>query len=275
VAELHVRSIDNLLDPALKPYRTLRRRKDLERQQRFVAEGEKVVRRLLESTFPVESLLITEAWLQRIEDLLDRRSDCLDVFVARREQIEEITGFSCYQGIKAVGRISHPARLDDLLGLQPGSRLFLALDEISNAENIGVIVRNAAALGAHGLIVGETSGSPFLTRAIRTSMGAIFRLPAVEVLSLVEALGAVRGAGVRCVAAHPGAERRLLWDADFTGDCCIVLGSEGYGLRPEVLAVCDEWVSIPMWRGVDSLNVSSAAAAFLYEATRQRVRPTR
>jgi tRNA G18 (ribose-2'-O)-methylase SpoU len=275
VAELHVRSIEDLLDPALKPYRTLRRRKDLERQQRFVAEGEKVVRRLLESAFPVESLLITEDWLQRIDDLLRRRSECLDVFVANREQIEEITGFSCYQGIKAVGRISRPGTLDDLLGLQPGSRLFVALDEISNAENIGVIVRNTAALGANGLIVGETSGSPFLTRAIRTSMGAIFRLPAVEVLSLVEALEAVRVAGVRCVAAHPGAARRFLWDADLTGDCCIVLGSEGYGLRPEVLAMCDEQVSIPMWAGVDSLNVSSAAAVFLAEAARQRSRPIR
>jgi tRNA G18 (ribose-2'-O)-methylase SpoU len=272
VAELHVRSIEDLLDPALKPYRTLRRRKDLERQQRFVAEGEKVVRRLLESAFPVESLLITEEWLQRIEDLLRRRSEILDVFVARREQIEEITGFSCYQGIKAVGRISRPGTLDDLLGLQPGSRLFVALDEISNAENIGVIVRNTAALGANGLIVGETSGSPFLTRAIRTSMGAIFRLPAVEVPSLVEALEAVRRAGVRCLAAHPGVSRRSLWDADLTGDCCIVLGSEGYGLRPEVLAMCDEQVSIPMWAGVDSLNVSSAAAVFLSEAARQRSR---
>lgn len=275
VAQLHIRSIEDLSDPELKPYRTLRRRKDLERQQCFVAEGEKVVRRLLESPFPVESLLITEEWLQRIDYLLRRRSECLDVFVARREQIEEITGFSCYQGIKAVGRIARAGTLDDLLNLQSGSRLFLALDEISNAENIGVIVRNAAALGASGLIVGETSGSPFLTRAIRTSMGAIFRLPAVEVLSLVEALKAVREGGVRCVAAHPGSKQRLLWDTDFTGDCCIVLGSEGYGLRAEVLAVCDEQVSIPMWRGVDSLNVSSAAAVFLAEAARQRSCPLR
>jgi tRNA G18 (ribose-2'-O)-methylase SpoU len=270
VAELHVRSIEDLLDPALKPYRTLRRRKDLERQCRFVAEGEKVVRRLLESPFPVESLLITEEWLRRVDDLLRQRSDRLDVFVARREQIEEITGFSCYQGIKAVGRIQRPAALDDLLELPTGSRLFVALDEISNAENIGVIVRNAAALGANGLIVGETSGSPFLTRAIRTSMGAIFRLPAVEVRSLVDALGLVRGAGIRCVAAHPGAERCEVWEADLSGDCCMVLGSEGYGLRGDVLAACDQQVSIPMWRGVDSLNVSSAAAVFLYEAARQR-----
>jgi tRNA G18 (ribose-2'-O)-methylase SpoU len=271
VAELRYRSIENLDDPALKPYGTLRRRKDIERQKIFVAEGEKVVRRLLDSPFPVESLLITEDWLKRIDLLLEQRAERIDVFLARREQIEQITGFSCYQGIKAVGRIHRPATLDDLLGQAVGTRLLVALDEISNAENVGVIVRNAAAFGARGIIVGETSGSPFLTRAIRTSMGAIFRLPAVEVSSLVDTLGRLRQAGMRCVAAHPSAERRLLSHVDLAGDCCVVLGSEGYGLRREVLASCDEQVSIPMSSGVNSLNVSSAAAVFLYEAARQRL----
>jgi TrmH family RNA methyltransferase len=62
----------------------------------------------------------------------------------------------------------------------------------------------------------------------------------------------------------------VLSEADLAGDCCVVLGSEGYGLRPEILASCDEQVCIPMSSGVDSLNVSSAAAVFLYEAARQR-----
>jgi tRNA G18 (ribose-2'-O)-methylase SpoU len=146
----------------------------------------------------------------------------------------------------------------------------VALDGISNAENLGVIVRNAAALGAQGVVVGETSGSPFLTRAIRTSMGAIFRFPAVEVEDLAGALRALRARGVRCLAAHPPAERRGLAEVDLRADLCLVLGSEGYGLRPEVLAACDLHAAVPMAAGVDSLNVSSAAAVFCYEAARQR-----
>jgi tRNA G18 (ribose-2'-O)-methylase SpoU len=269
---LHVHPIESVPAPELEPYRSLRRRKDLERRQLFVAEGEKVVRRLLESSFPVVSLLLTSEWLDALQPWLRDREDTIHAFVATKEEIELITGFSCYQAVKAVGRIREPATLDGVLRQAPRPWFLVALDGLSNAENLGVVVRNAAALGAQALIVGETSGSPFLTRAIRTSMGAIFRLPAVEVSDLVEALGKLRAHGVRCIAAHPHAEPRTPAETDFTLDCCLVFGSEGEGLTPRVIAACDEAVAIPMHRDVDSLNVGSAAAAFLYEVARQRHR---
>jgi tRNA G18 (ribose-2'-O)-methylase SpoU len=272
MATLHIHAVQDLTDPALKPYRTLRRRKDLERQRIFVVEGDKVVQRLLESHFRVDSLLITQAWLERVRGLLDQREDEITVFLAEKDQIEQITGFGCYQGVKAVGRILHPVALKEVLEGSPHPRLFVAFDGISNAENLGVMVRNCAALGAHGVIVGETSASPFLTRAIRTSMGAIFRLPAVEVDDLVAALNFMGAHGVRGVAAHPSAGSSTLAHADLTGDVCVVFGSEGYGLRPEVLNACAESVAVPMAAEIDSLNVSSATAVFLYEAARQRGR---
>ena len=111
VATLRIQPVTDLADPVLKPYRTLRRRKDLERQRIFVVEGDKVVQRLLESHFPVQSLLITAPWLERVQGLLDQRTDAITVFLAEKSQIEEITGFGCYQGIKAVGQISHPYTL--------------------------------------------------------------------------------------------------------------------------------------------------------------------
>jgi tRNA G18 (ribose-2'-O)-methylase SpoU len=272
VATLRIQPVTDLADPVLKPYRTLRRRKDLERQRIFVVEGDKVVQRLLESHFPVQSLLITAPWLERVQGLLDQRTDAITVFLAEKSQIEEITGFGCYQGIKAVGQIRHPDTLPTVLQATLRPRLLAAFDGISNAENLGVMVRNCAALGAHAAIVGETSASPFLTRAIRTSMGAIFRLPAVEVLNLVEALKSLREEGIRCIAAHPSASGKTLAETDLTRDVCIVLGSEGYGLSAEVLATCDEAVAVPMAAEIDSLNVSSAAAVFFYEAARQRHR---
>lgn len=267
---LHVHPIESVPALELEPYRSLRRRKDLERRQLFVAEGEKVVRRLLESPFPLVSLLLTHEWLETLQPLLCERRESIHAFVATKEEVELITGFSCYQAVKAVGRIHEAATLDGVLQHAPRPWFFVALDGLSNAENLGVVVRNAAAFGAQALIVGETSGSPFLTRAIRTSMGAIFQLPAVEVPNLVEALGTLRARGVRCVAAHPHTARRRLSQADFTSDCCVVLGSEGDGISTPVLAACEEAVAIPMHRGVDSLNVGSAAAAFLYEVARQR-----
>src|SRR5207253_1107276 len=143
--------------------------------------------------------------------------------------------------------------------------LFVAVDGLNNAENLGALVRNSAGFGVQALLVGETSSSPFLRRAVRSSMGTIFQLPVVELSNLAETLQELRRQHIRCIAAHPHTDRRTLSQADFTGDCCIVLGSEGTGVSAAVLAACDEAVAIPMSSGVDSLNVASASAVFLYE----------
>ena len=76
--------------------------------------------------------------------------------------------------------------------------------------------------------------------------------------------------GILCIAAHPHTDKKVLSQADFTSDCCVVFGSEGRGISPEVLAACDEAVAVPMANEVDSLNVGAAAAVFLYEVQRQR-----
>jgi tRNA G18 (ribose-2'-O)-methylase SpoU len=273
LADLDLHLATDLTHPDLRPYRTLRRRKDLERQALFVVEGDKVVQRLLESSFAVESLLITPEWLERVRPLLDRREGRIKVFLATKTAIETVTGFGSYQGIKAVGRITHPLSLQDLIESLPRPRWLCALDGISNAENMGVIVRNAAALGAQALIAGETSCSPFLTRAIRTSMGSVFRLPIVEPPCLISVLHQLRQAGCRCLAAHPPASDTRLAATDLRSDLCVVLGSEGEGISPNVLEACDTRISLPMERQVDSLNVGSAAAVFFYEIGRQRQSP--
>ena len=90
--------------------------------------------------------------------------------------------------------------------------------------------------------------------------------------SLRETLLGLKARGVRCIAAHPHVEKRTLSDADFTEHCCLVFGSEGYGISESVHEVCDDSVAIPMRPGIDSLNVASAAAVFLYEVNRQRAR---
>jgi 23S rRNA (guanosine2251-2'-O)-methyltransferase len=190
--------------------------------------------------------------------------------VAEKELLETLTGFSMYQGLLAMGRIPEMATLDGVLQSSPKPHLFAAVDGLTNAENLGVLVRNCAAFGVQGLLVGETSNSPFLRRAVRSSMGTIFQMPVVELANLAQAVQELRRQRVHCIAAHPHTDRKLLFQTDFTGDCCIVFGSEGYGISPAVLAVCDEAVAIPMSGSVDSLNVGSAAAVFLYEVLRQR-----
>jgi tRNA G18 (ribose-2'-O)-methylase SpoU len=265
-----VKAVESLEVPELAPYRTMRRQEDHRKQGLFVAEGEKVVRRLLESRFTVVSILLPEKWFRELEPLLQSRPEPICAFLAPKEQLEQLTGFSMYQGLLAVGRVPPPTTLEMLLRDSPRPFLFAAVDGLSSAENLGVVVRNCAAFGGHGLLVGETCSSPFLRRAVRSSMGTIFRLPVVEAHSLVEALRELRRRGVRCVAAHPHAEGRTLSQTRLVADSCLVFGSEGQGISPAVLEACDEAVAIPMRSGVDSLNVGSASAAFLYEAARQR-----
>jgi tRNA G18 (ribose-2'-O)-methylase SpoU len=266
----HVQRIDSLERPDLAPYRTMRREEDHKRQRIFVAEGDKVVRRMLASELEVVSVLLPEKWLAEFEPRLQRRREDIPVFVADKKLLENLTGFSMYQGVLGVGRLPAPVTVDQVLRRSPKPRLFAAIEGMTNAENVGVIVRNCAAFGVQALIVGETSSSPYLRRAVRSSMGTVFELPVVEGPCLVEALEELRHQHVRCYAAHPRAEQKPLSQADLRADACLVFGSEGYGLSTGVLEVCDEAVAVPMHGTVDSLNVGSATAVCLYEARRQR-----
>jgi tRNA G18 (ribose-2'-O)-methylase SpoU len=267
---VRLRKIDSLELPELWPFRTMRRQHDHRVQGIFVAEGEKVVRRLLDSHLTVLSVLLPEPWYIELQGVLERRPEMIEVFVADKSVLETLTGFSMYQGLLAAARVPPALTLAELMDRSPRPLLFAAAEALSNAENLGVLVRNCSAFDVHGLLVSETSVSPFLRRAVRSSMGTIFVQPVLECASLLETLTTLKRRGVRCIAAHPHTNHRFLADADFRGDCCIVFGSEGYGLSQPLLNICDEAVAIPMPAQVDSLNVGSAAAVFLYEARRQR-----
>ena len=267
---MHIERITALDRPELAPYATLRQSREHRSAGLFVAEGDKVVRRLLASDFGVVSVLLPARRLAEFEPLIQARPEDVAVYVMEIAELEKLTGFPFFQGVLAVGQIPRTDTLDSILATTPSPRFFVAIDGLTNSENVGVIVRNCAAFGAQALIVDDSSASPFLRRSVRNSMGTILKLPVVEADNLIEALGALRARGVRVLAAHPHTEQRTIADTDFTVDCCLVLGSEGKGLSAEVLAACDEAVAIPMCADVDSLNVGSAAAVFLYEAARQR-----
>lgn len=287
MTDLRIQKIASFDSPELQPYATLRRPLEHERQGIFIAESVKVVRRLLGSQLTVVSIVLPEKWLAEFRPLLEARPENIAVYLAEKKLLESLVGFSMFQGVLAVGKVPPPVSLDEILTKSPKPQLFVAIDELANAENIGALVRNCVAFGVQALIVGETSSSPYLRRAVRNSMGTIFQLPVIELaklgqrhqftkkphdtkLTLVECLKELRGRGVRCVAAHPRADMKILSQANFTGDCCIVFGSEGQGITAGVLAACDEAVAIPMPPEVDSLNVGAAAAVFLYEVARQR-----
>jgi tRNA G18 (ribose-2'-O)-methylase SpoU len=239
----------------------------------FVAEGGLVVRRLLESNVEVVSMLLTSEWLSRIETSLVSRGEAIEVFVAPKSALESIVGYNLHQGIMAVGRVPGDPDIDLVLAKAKRPYLLSAIDGLTSSENVGVVVRNCAAFGVHALLVGETSSSPYLRRAVRNSMGAVFSLPVIHAENLAASLESLRKRrGIDGVAAHPHADEAELSSTDLGGDCCLVFGSEGAGVSTAVLNACARHAAIPMRNGVDSLNVASASAVFLYEASRQRAR---
>jgi tRNA G18 (ribose-2'-O)-methylase SpoU len=267
---VHVTKIDSLDRPGLQPYLTLRQQADHYRDRLFVAEGKKVIGRLLDSDLTVVSMLLLPELFAEVRPRLEERAESIEVFLGDAAMLDSLTGYTLYQGWLACARIPPPIELEVALATAKRPRFLVALDGLNNAENLGGVVRNAAAFGAQGLVVGETCSHPYLRRSVRTSMGSLFWLPVIEPVSLVEALRELRRRGFRCVAAHPHTDQRRLPEAALEGDCCIVLGNEGDGLSAAVREACDECVAVPMQAGVDSLNVGAAAAVFFYEVWRQR-----
>ncbi|GJQ20792.1 MAG: rRNA methyltransferase [Bacteroidia bacterium] len=256
----HVTSLDL---QQLQPYRTLRRPEEHHRRGIFVAEGEKVVRRLLESTLRVFSALLTPEWFDIYKSLLEHRAP--EVYVAPKQLVESIVGFPLHQGIMAVGGVPESKTLETVLPDLETPYFLAAIDGLTNAENIGVLVRNCAALGVQAILVGETSSSPYLRRAVRNSMGAVFHLTVVHTPHLARALAELRSRGITTLAAHPSAPQHLESVVVSGAGVCVVFGSEGEGISANILRECNLAVSIPMKNNVDSLNVGSASAVFLYE----------
>ena len=268
--------VTSLDAPGLEPYRTLRRPLSHRERGVFIAEGSKVVLRFLESPLTAVSILLTPEWFERCRATLEARPDAVPAFVAEKELLETIVGFRCHQGIMAIGIVPAAPTVEAIVRASPLPRLFVAADNLASAENIGVIVRNCAACGVQALITGETSADPFLRRAVRNSMGTIFKLPIVYSEKLTDTIKILRSTyGVRVFAAHPRPESVALCDADFTRDTCIVVGNEDGGISQDVLELCDQSITIPMAPGIDSFNVACASAVVLYEATRQRDAATR
>lgn len=268
---MRVIGISDLDGPDLAPYRTLKRQVDHFRRGIFVAEGAIVVDRLLRSGLDVVSILATEAWLEGNRALVEARPGPPPVYVGPPPLLERLTGFDYHQGVLAVGRCPPEPSLEAVLASAPARapRALVALDGITSSENTGVLVRAASALGATALLAGERSCSPWLRRAVRSSMGGVLFLPVLHVPDLARALARLRSEfGFRAAAAVAGGGTPLE-EHRFAPETAIVLGHESEGISPAVRAACDEAVTIPMRRDLDSLNVATAAAVLLFEFRRQ------
>jgi tRNA G18 (ribose-2'-O)-methylase SpoU len=261
--------ITTLSVPGLEPYRTLRRPLEHLQQGLFVAESEKVSRRLLESTVQPISALLSPEWFERYRETLERHPSSIDVFVGSSSLLETIVGHRLHQSMMVLAKVPRPVSVEEMLAKHRGRMLTVMLDGITNAENMGVIIRNCAGFHTDAVIVLPSSCDPYLRRSVRNSMGNIFGMTVVYATEPMREIVRLKEEGIRLYAAEPHAASGDIRDVSFSARSCIILGAEGSGISPEVLALADERVFIPMRSGVDSLNVASASAILLYEASHQ------
>ncbi|MFD2727059.1 23S rRNA (guanosine(2251)-2'-O)-methyltransferase RlmB [Hyunsoonleella rubra] len=150
--------------------------------------------------------------------------------------------------------------------------LFLLLDQLSDVRNFGAIIRTADCTGVNGIIIQKKGGAPINGDTIKTSAGAVFKVPICKVDHIKDAVFYMQASGIKVIAATEKTDA-LLYDLSFKEPCAIIMGSEGRGINPSTLKVVDEKAKLPLFGDIESLNVSVACGAFLYEVVRQRTAP--
>gem|GEM_PF-16076 len=260
-------SITDAKDPRLADYVRLREtslRRHLETEQGlFIAEGEKVIRRAVEAGYRPRSFLLAERWLSGLDEVLERWPE-VPVFVITEQLAEQVTGFHVHRGALASLYREQRHHVEDLLTM----RRLIVLEDIVDHTNVGAILRNASGLGWDGALLSPRTADPLYRRSIKVSMGAVFSLPWARLedwRGVPELLG---GSGFLTVALTlaPDAVELSQLVARITSETqiAVMLGTEGAGLSQRWSEGAAVRARIPMFAGIDSLNVAAATAIACY-----------
>lgn len=237
----------------------------------FTVEGTRICREVpLED---LEELWISDSWKEDAgtAPLLEAAVGGNQLFRAPENIMKKMAGTEHPQGILAVVRQKKTEPEALLQGLSGANPFFLCLENIQDPGNLGTMIRTAEAAGVNGILISENAADYTSPKAVRATMGAVFRQKIAVAKSrddFLKALQAVRKAGISLYAAHlAGAD---FYDADFSGPVAFLIGNEGNGLSEEVSALADRKIRIPMQGKTESLNASISAAVLCYEVLRQR-----
>ncbi|ESQ76624.1 RNA methyltransferase [Asticcacaulis sp. AC402] len=246
-------------DERMRLYRDVRDRDLTGREGLFMAEGKVVIERLFVSPWCVCISVLTTP--ERLKTLDISQAGDVVVYVVEQAMMDAIAGFAIHRGYLALGRYAGPADLSSVL--KPGRARVLALSAIANTDNMGGLMRNAAAFGVDAVLLDAACCDPLYRKAIRVSVGGVFQVPHVRVPNLVQALSAH---GLTPYALSPSGA--VVLDAVVPAErSAFLFGTEGPGLAPDVVAACMS-VRIDMHGGFDSLNVATTSGIVLYHMCR-------
>ena len=148
--------------------------------------------------------------------------------------------------------------------------LFLLLDQLSDVRNFGAIIRTAECTGVNGIIIQKDGSAPVNAETVKTSAGAAFKVPICKVDHIKDALFLLQASDIKTLAATEKTDNSV-FDVNFNQPIAIVMGSEHRGVNPSILKMVDYKAKLPLLGDIESLNVSVACGAFLYETVRQRI----
>lgn len=209
---------------------------------------------------------------RRMQDLLAAaKAANVRIIMADGQRLDNIVGTRRHQGVVAkAAQLSLARNLDELLDAIEGPPLLLILDGITDPHNLGACLRVADGAGAHAVIVPKDRAVGLNATAAKVASGAADSVPYITVTNLARTMRDLKERDVWLIGTTDDADKGL-YEADFSGPCAIVMGSEGEGMRRLTRETCDVLVSIPMFGAVESLNVSVASGVTLFEARRQRL----
>lgn len=213
----------------------------------------------------VRSVIVAHGAAGKFERLIERLPEDAEVAEVPDRLFEQVAQTETPQGIAALVELP-PHDLDAVLA-RPDALIVVACG-LQDPGNLGTMMRSAQALGGSALVTLPATVSPYNPKAVRSSAGAIFRLPVLRAVDAAALVSRARAAGVRLVAADRRAPVAVT-QADLRGRVALLIGQEAAGLPEEITAAADLAVSIPLRPSAESLNAATAAAILLYEAARQ------
>lgn len=258
---MNVIYVDSIADEALAPYARLTEAQLMNRlhpeEGMFICESIKVIRVALQYGMVPVSFLCEEKF---IDTQISELQVDVPIYTASRNVLKQLTGYELSRGVLCAMRRPQLPSLSEVLS---GARRIAVLDGVVNSENTGAIFRSAAALGIDAVLLTRTCCDPLVRRACRVSMGTVFQLP----WTFFESYKQLKDKGFTVVAMAL-ADNALPISEPSLKKCekiAIVMGAEGEGLEKNVLQQADYIATIPMMRGVDSLNVAAASAVTFWE----------
>ncbi|NEP40352.1 MAG: RNA methyltransferase [Okeania sp. SIO2H7] len=256
--------LTSLQNPLVKQARKLHQSKGRKNQQLLLLEGTHLLEEAFANSYPLETVFCTDRWQEKHRQLWEDLSQ----HAARVELVSP----------KVLEAIATTVNPDGAIATAPQkakdspivTSLGLALETIQDPGNLGTIIRTATATDTEGLLLSSDSADLDHPKVLRASAGAWFKLPMGVTVDLAGQLNRYRQQGMQVVAAVPNAQLSY-WEINLREPTIILLGNEGTGLSEKAIALADKKISIPLSRGIESLNVAISAALILYEAQRQRL----